>query len=140
MEEVVVVGKQTVRQAARLAASQVQAECRRERVERDRRLERVAVEVLTALGERDVMIGGTEQRAGAALQAMITDEHLTVFRGGAVVCRSNQPSRSGPASPISRLGIGQAGESLSIDRNRLVAGWSSGVRNGLSRHNLQPMR
>jgi hypothetical protein len=27
MEEVVVVGKQTVRQAARLAASQVQAEC-----------------------------------------------------------------------------------------------------------------
>jgi riboflavin biosynthesis pyrimidine reductase len=78
MEEVVVVGKQTVRQAARLAASQVQAECRRERVERDRRLERVAVEVLTALGERDVMIGGPEQRAGAALQAMITDEHLTV--------------------------------------------------------------
>jgi hypothetical protein len=78
MEEVVVVCKQTVRQAARLAASQVQAECRRERVERDRRLERVAVEVLTALGEGDVMIGGTEQRAGAALQGMITDEHLTV--------------------------------------------------------------
>ena len=54
------------------------AKFRRERVERDRRLERVAVEVLTALGERDVMIGGTEQRAGAALHAMITDEHLTV--------------------------------------------------------------
>jgi hypothetical protein len=38
----------------------------------------LAVEVLTALGERDVMIGGTEQRAGVVLQAMITDEHLTV--------------------------------------------------------------
>jgi hypothetical protein len=77
-EEVVVVGKQTVRQAARLAASQVQAKYRRERVERDRRLERLAVEVLTALGEREAMIAATEQRAGAALQAMIIDEHLTV--------------------------------------------------------------
>ena len=73
-----VVGKQTVRQAARLAASQVQAEYRRERVERHRRLERLAVEVLTALGEREAMIAATEQRAGAALQAMIIDEHLTV--------------------------------------------------------------
>jgi hypothetical protein len=75
---VVVVGKQTVRQAARRAASQVQARYRRERVERDRRLERLAVEVLTALGERDAMIAATEQRAAAALQAMINDEHLTV--------------------------------------------------------------
>jgi len=33
--------------------------------------------VLTALGERDATIAATEQRAGAALQAMITDEHLT---------------------------------------------------------------
>ena len=77
-EEVVVVGKQAVRQAARRAASQVQARYRRERVERDRRLERLAVEVLTALGERDAMIAATEQRAGVALQAMIIDEHLTV--------------------------------------------------------------
>ena len=68
IEEVVVVGKQAVRQAARRAASQVQARYRRERVERDRRLERLALEVLTALG----------QRAGAALQAMVIDEHLTV--------------------------------------------------------------
>ena len=61
-----------------LAASQVQARYRRDRVERDRRLERLAVEVLTALGERDAMIAATEQRAGAALQAMIIDEHLKV--------------------------------------------------------------
>jgi hypothetical protein len=71
-------GKQTTRQAARLAASQVQAKRRRERAARDRRLEKLAVEVLTALGERDATIAATEQRAGAALQAMITDEHLTV--------------------------------------------------------------
>ena len=71
-------GKQTMRQAARLAASQVQGRRRRERAERDRRLEKLAIEVLTALGERDATIAATEQRAGTALQAMITDEHLTV--------------------------------------------------------------
>jgi hypothetical protein len=103
----VVVGKQP----GRLAASQVQAKYRRERVERDRRLERLAVEVLTALGEREAMIAATEQRAGAALQAMIIDEHPDCVRGGAVVCRSNQPSRSGPASPISRSSLGEADES-----------------------------
>ena len=36
------------------------------------------VEVLTVFGERDATIAATEQRAGAALQAMITDESLTV--------------------------------------------------------------
>jgi hypothetical protein len=55
----------------------VQAKRRREQTERDRRLERLAVEVLTALGERDAMIAATELRAGAALQAMITAERLT---------------------------------------------------------------
>ena len=71
-------GKQTMRQAARRAASQAYAKRRRERAQRDRRLEKLAIEVLTALGERDATIAATEQRAGAALQAMITDESLTV--------------------------------------------------------------
>jgi hypothetical protein len=71
-------GKQTMRQAARLAASQVYAQRRRERAQRDRRLEKLAIEVLTALAERDATIAATEQRAGAALQAMISDESLTV--------------------------------------------------------------
>ena len=63
-----------------MAASQAYAKCRRERAQRDRRLEKLAIEVLTALGERDATIAATEQRAGAALQAMITDESLTVSR------------------------------------------------------------
>jgi hypothetical protein len=71
-------GKQRLRQAARLAASEVCAKRRREPAERDRHLERLAIEVLTALGERDATIAATEQRAGAALQAMITNESLTV--------------------------------------------------------------
>ena len=34
--------------------------------------------MLAALGERDATIAATEQRAGAALQAMITNESSTV--------------------------------------------------------------
>ena len=71
-------GKQTMRQAARLAASRAHAKRRRERVERDRRLEKLAIEVLTAVGERDATIAATEQRAAAALQAMIANESLTL--------------------------------------------------------------
>ena len=57
-------GKQTLRQAA----SEVCANGRHERAERDRRLEKLAIEVLTALGERDATtMAATEQRAGAAL-------------------------------------------------------------------------
>ena len=54
-------GKQTLRQAARLAASQEYAKRRREPAERDRRLEKLAIDVLTA---RDATIAATEQRAG----------------------------------------------------------------------------
>ena len=43
---------------------------RRERAQHDRRLEKLAIEVLTATGEREAIIAATEQRAGAALQAM----------------------------------------------------------------------
>ena len=72
-------GKQRLRQAARLAASEVCAKRRREPAERDWRLEKLAIEVLTAHGERDATASPpTEQRAGAGLQAMITDESLTV--------------------------------------------------------------
>jgi len=72
------IGKQTLRHAARLGASEVHAKRRRERGPRDRRLEKLAIDGLTPLGERDATIAATEQCAGAALQAMITDESLTV--------------------------------------------------------------
>jgi hypothetical protein len=50
-------------EAARLAASEVCAKRRHERAERDRHLEKLAIEVLTALGERDATtIAATEQR------------------------------------------------------------------------------
>jgi hypothetical protein len=64
-------GKQTVRQAARLAASHLQARRRHEQAEREPRLEKL-IKVLAALGERDARIAVTEERTGTALQAMIT--------------------------------------------------------------------
>jgi hypothetical protein len=45
--------QQSVRQAARRSALDAQAARRRERADRERRLEALAVAVLTALGERD---------------------------------------------------------------------------------------
>ena len=75
---------------------------RRERAQHGRRLEKLAIEVLTATGERDATIAATEQRAGAALQAMITDESLTVSEavqwcGGAISHR--EATRLGHLTP-----------------------------------------
>jgi hypothetical protein len=54
---------QSVRQAVRRSASNAQAVLRKERADRERRLERLAVEVLTALGERDQALRDADQRA-----------------------------------------------------------------------------
>jgi hypothetical protein len=48
--------QQSVRQAARRSALHAQAVLRKQRVDRERRLEGLAVEVLTALGERDAAV------------------------------------------------------------------------------------
>jgi hypothetical protein len=52
--------QQSVRQAARRSALDAQAVRRKERADRKRRLERLAVIVLTALGERDAAVRDTE--------------------------------------------------------------------------------
>jgi hypothetical protein len=56
--------QQSVRQAARRSALDAQAVLRKERADRERRLEGLAVEVLTALGERDGAVRDAERRAG----------------------------------------------------------------------------
>ena len=80
---------------------------RRERAHHGRRLEELAIEVLTATGEREATIAATEKRAGAALQAMITDESVTVSEAvqwcaGAISHREATRLRhltSGPQQP-----------------------------------------
>ena len=78
---------------------------RRERAQRDRRLEKLAIEVLTATGEREAAIAATEQGAGAALQAMITDESLTLseavqWGAGAISHREATQLRHPTAGPL----------------------------------------
>ena len=71
-------GQQSVRQTARRAALDVQSKRRRERAERDRRLERLAVDVMVALRERDAAVTEAERRVAQALWTMTDDEGLTV--------------------------------------------------------------
>ena len=70
--------QQSVRQKARRSALGAQAARRKERADRERRLEALAVAVLTALGERDGAVKDAERRAGEALRAMSEDEGLSV--------------------------------------------------------------
>jgi hypothetical protein len=73
-----VMSQQSVRQAARRSALDARAIRRRERADRERRLEALAVAVLTALAERDALVRDAEGRAAEALQAMTDDEGLSV--------------------------------------------------------------
>jgi hypothetical protein len=68
----------SVRQAARRSALDAQAVLHKGRADRDRRLEALAVEVLTAPGERDALVRDTERRAGQALRTMTEDEGLSL--------------------------------------------------------------
>ena len=70
--------QQSARQEARRSALDAQAARRKERADRERRLEALAVAVLTALGERDGAVRDAEKRAGEALRAMSDDEGLSV--------------------------------------------------------------
>jgi hypothetical protein len=68
----------STRQAARGSAVDAQAVLRKERADHERRLEALAVIVLTALGERDALVRVAERRAGRALRTMTADEGLSV--------------------------------------------------------------
>jgi hypothetical protein len=70
--------QQSASQAARRAALDALAVLRKERANRERRLEALAVAVLTALAERDAVVGDAELRAGQALQTMTKDEGLSL--------------------------------------------------------------
>lgn len=70
-------GQQSIRQAARRAALDAQAQRRRERAEREKRIETLALDVLTALEERKAAVADCEARAGLALRKLTVDEGLS---------------------------------------------------------------
>ncbi len=69
--------KQTIMQQARRTALDAQAKRRARHAEREKRLQRLAVQVLTAVRERDQQLAILERQAGSALVAM-TSEGLAV--------------------------------------------------------------
>lgn len=69
---------QSVRQEARRAATEARAVLRNERVARERRLANLAVDALSALGERDLAVAKGERRAGEAINEMTSEEGLTL--------------------------------------------------------------
>jgi hypothetical protein len=108
--------QQSVRQAARRSALDARAVLRKERANRERRLEGLAVAVLTALGERDALVRDAERRAGQALRTMTEDEGLSVREAvewcGSVVtlrdvtrlCRvADQHSGGGTGASVQRV-------------------------------------
>lgn len=69
-------GQQTIKQAARTAARGMAERRRREQLEREGRLVDLAVQVMTAIGERDAAVADAEQRAARALREMTDAEGL----------------------------------------------------------------
>ncbi|GAB3668727.1 hypothetical protein GCM10027596_39980 [Nocardioides korecus] len=70
--------QQTMRQKARRDARSVTSKRRAVLLERARRLEDLAVQVMTAVGERDAAVAKAEVRAGAALREMTKVEGVTL--------------------------------------------------------------
>jgi hypothetical protein len=85
-------GQQSIRQEARRAALDVQSKRRRERAEREKRLEGLVVRVLVAVRERDAAVVDADRRAGQALREMTEDEGFSVHEavewcGGEITTR-----------------------------------------------------
>jgi len=65
--------KQSLRQQARRRVNAALAPWQKERLERERRIQLQAVDLLAAMAEREQHLARTEQRAGAAIRAMLAD-------------------------------------------------------------------
>ena len=63
--------KQALKQAARIKVQEALAAKQKERLERERRQAALAIDVLTAVGERDEGIARTEAAAAAAIRSLL---------------------------------------------------------------------
>jgi hypothetical protein len=95
---------------------------RKERAERERRLEDLAVQVLTAIEERDAAVADTEQRAGAALRQMTEVEGLTL---GEAVAWCGEEISVREATRLRRLG-GDDDATAAEEGTAVAEGESSG--------------
>lgn len=70
-------GNREIKQQARRAALDAQSKRRKERAERERRLERLTIQVLVAIREREAAVLHADRRVGQALTEMIDTERLS---------------------------------------------------------------
>lgn len=97
--------RQGFKQDARRRVAEALSAQRKERLEKERRLADLAVEILTALAERDEAIQSAEQQAADAVRALLA-EHLSVAEiadlcGGRVgVKELTRLSRISPAPAV----------------------------------------
>src|SRR5450759_102994 len=109
-----VMGQQSIRQEARRAALEAQSKRRRERAEREKRLENLAVRVLVAVGAREAAVVDAELRAGQALREMTEDEGLSV-REAVEWCGDEITTRQ--ATHLRRLTEDNAADRSGVDDN-----------------------
>jgi len=122
-------GQQSIRQQARRAALDVQSKRRRERAEREKRLEDLAVQVLVAMRQRDAAVADAERRAGQAIREMTEDEGLSV-REAVEWCGDEITTRE--ATRLRRLAKDrEVGEPIVDDKNSV--GMAGGLALGAAR-------
>ena len=127
-------GHQSIRQEARRAALDAQSKRRRERAEREKRLEYLAVRVLVAVGERDAAVVDAERRAGQALREMTEDEGLSV-REAVEWCGDEITARE--ATRLRRLVDADGSE---VDDENSTFGTAEGLARGATREDTQSAR
>jgi hypothetical protein len=99
--------QQSMRQAAQRSALDAQATRRRQRVDRERRLEDLVVAVLTALGDRNRAVRDDKRRAGEALRVMADGEGLSVRKAADSAAPASQCGNS-PGCAVCRTSLRSA--------------------------------
>lgn len=117
--------QQTMRQIARRDARTVTSKRRAALLERARRLEDLAVQVMTAIGERDAAVAAAEVQAGQALREMTIAEGVSL-RDAVEWCGDQISLRE--ATRLRK--VGAADEPASASRNGASAAGEGGADAG----------
>ena len=101
--------RQGFKQDARRRVTEALSAQRKERLEQERRLADLAVEILTAIAERDEAVHAAEQQAADAVRALLA-EHLSIAEiadlcGGQVDVKELTRLSRIPAVPAAAAGV-----------------------------------
>jgi hypothetical protein len=127
-------GQQSIRQEARRAALDAQSKRRRERAEREKRLEDLAVRVLVAIRERDAAVAEADRRAGQALREMTEDEGLSA-REVVEWCGDEITTRE--ATRLRRLAEDNGADGSEVDDKNSMPGAAEGLARGSAREDAR---